>query len=64
MRAFQATRTLCSQDSTGTIPVILVTSKTAEADRIWGLRQGARDYLTKPVQARELLSAIDQAIAA
>ncbi|MEO8599786.1 MAG: response regulator, partial [bacterium] len=40
------------------IPIILCTSKDQETDRIWGLRQGARDYLVKPIDGKELLSKI------
>ncbi|MBR7784319.1 response regulator transcription factor, partial [Undibacterium luofuense] len=40
------------------IPVIICTSKNQETDRIWGLRQGARDYLVKPIDPQELLTKI------
>jgi twitching motility two-component system response regulator PilH len=55
---FQVTRALTRDPETQSIPVILCTSKSAETDRIWGLRQGARDYVTKPVNAEELLAKI------
>jgi twitching motility two-component system response regulator PilH len=55
---FQVVRTLTRDPETQSIPVILCTSKSAETDRIWGLRQGARDYVTKPVDAEELLAKI------
>ena len=55
---FQVVRTLARDPETQAIPVILCTSKSAETDRIWGLRQGARDYITKPVDAEELLAKI------
>jgi twitching motility two-component system response regulator PilH len=55
---FQVVRTLTRDPETQSIPVILCTSKAAETDRIWGLRQGARDYVTKPVNAEELLAKI------
>ena len=64
MNGFQATRTLCKTEATSKIPVIMVTSKTDESDRIWGMRQGAKNYLTKPVKKQTLLSAIDEAMAA
>jgi twitching motility two-component system response regulator PilH len=64
MSGFQATRKLASQESTSDIPVIFVTSKSEESDRIWGMRQGAKDFLTKPVEASTLLSAIEEAMAA
>ena len=55
---FQATRTLTRDDATKHIPVILCTSKSQETDKIWGMRQGARDYITKPVDADELMAKI------
>lgn len=55
---FQITRTLSRDPATGGIPVIICTSKNTETDRIWGLRQGAREYLTKPVQPEVLLARI------
>lgn len=55
---FQVTRLMSRDPETQAIPVILCTSKGAETDRIWGLRQGARCYLTKPIDAEELLSKI------
>jgi twitching motility two-component system response regulator PilH len=58
MNGYQATRTLTRDEATRNIPVIVCTSKGQETDRIWGLRQGAIDYLVKPVNAKELLSKI------
>ncbi len=55
---FQVTRALSRDPVTAAIPVILCTSKSNETDRIWGLRQGAREYLTKPVDADALLAKI------
>jgi twitching motility two-component system response regulator PilH len=55
---FQLTRALSRDPDMQNIPVILCTSKNQETDRIWGLRQGARDYLVKPVDANDLLSKI------
>ena len=55
---FQVVRELSRDPRTQSIPVILCTGKSAETDRIWGLRQGARDYVTKPVDAAELLAKI------
>ena len=63
MSGYQATRTLRRDESTRHIPVILVSSKDGEADRAWGLRQGAKEYVTKPVNARTLLDAISHTIA-
>ncbi len=59
MNGFQATRDLSRDAGTGHIPILIVTTKTMETDRVWGLRQGARDFLTKPVDAKSLLSRID-----
>jgi twitching motility two-component system response regulator PilH len=55
---FQLTRTITRDDRYAGIPVIMCTSKGQETDRVWGLRQGARDYVVKPVDARELLRKI------
>ena len=55
---YQATRTLSRDESTKNIPVIMCTSKGQETDRIWGMRQGARDYIVKPVKQDELLAKI------
>lgn len=57
---FQATRTLARNENTSHIPVIILTSKTGEADRLWGLRQGAKEFLTKPVDPNHLTSVIEQ----
>lgn len=58
MDGFQATRKLHSDEITQDIPIIVVTSKDQETDRAWGLRQGARAFLVKPVAARELLATV------
>jgi len=55
---YQATRALSKDDATKGIPVILCTSKSQETDKVWGMRQGARDYVTKPVNGAELLKKI------
>ena len=55
---FQATRTLSRDDATKRIPIILCTSKGQETDKVWGLRQGARDYIVKPINQAELLAKI------
>jgi twitching motility two-component system response regulator PilH len=55
---FQLTRQLSKDPATQNIPVIMCTSKNQQTDRIWGLRQGARDYIVKPVKADELLGKI------
>jgi twitching motility two-component system response regulator PilH len=58
LNGYQATRTLTRDETTKHIPVIVCTSKGQETDRIWGLRQGAVDYVVKPVDAQDLLSKI------
>ena len=58
LNGYQATRTLTRDDETKTIPIIVCTSKGQETDRIWGLRQGAIDYLVKPLNPEELLQRI------
>lgn len=55
LNGFQATRQLSRDPATATIPVVMVTTKDQETDRIWGLRQGAVDYLVKPVSETELV---------
>lgn len=56
VNGFQATRALMRDPSTQNIPVILCTSKGNETDKIWGMRQGARGYLVKPIRPDELLA--------
>ena len=55
---FQLTRTITRDPRFAGLPVIMCTSKNQETDRVWGLRQGARDYVVKPVQADELIAKI------
>lgn len=58
LNGFQATRQLTKDPDTGHIPVIIVTTKDQETDKVWGRRQGARDYLTKPIDEDTLLKTI------
>ncbi len=58
LNGFQATRAIKKDPLTEKIPVILCTTKDQETDKVWGLRQGAKDYVTKPVNAAELLGKI------
>ncbi|GMW05370.1 MAG: response regulator [Gammaproteobacteria bacterium] len=58
MNGFQATRQLTRNPATASIPVVIVTSKDQETDRIWGLRQGAVSYITKPVGDDDLVAAV------
>ena len=55
---FQATRQIARDEATKHIPVIMCTSKSQETDRIWGLRQGAKDYVVKPIDIAELAAKI------
>jgi twitching motility two-component system response regulator PilH len=55
---FQATRTLARDEATRQIPIIICTSKGQDTDKAWGIKQGARDYIVKPVSAPELLAKI------
>ncbi|CAK0768894.1 Protein PilH [Gammaproteobacteria bacterium] len=55
---FQATRLLNKDPATSSIPVIVVTTKDQEADKVWAFRQGARDYLVKPVFESDLIAKI------
>ena len=57
---FQLTRTITRDPRYLDLPVIMCTSKNQETDRVWGLRQGAKDYVVKPVQADELIAKIKQ----
>lgn len=59
MNGFQATRTLTRDPSTAAVPIVIITTKSMETDRVWGLRQGARAFITKPVNERELLACIN-----
>ena len=58
LNGFQATRMLRGDASTAEIPIIMVTTKDMQTDRTWGLRQGANDYLVKPVDRQLLLERI------
>ena len=55
---FQLTRTITRDPRFADVPVILCTSKNQDTDKLWGLRQGARDYIVKPVNGDELQAKI------
>lgn len=59
---FQATRDLSRNPKTSSIPVIIITTKDQETDKIWGMRQGARDYIVKPANERDLIDRIHRAL--
>lgn len=58
MSGFQATRQLTKDADTAHIPVVIVTTKDQETDKVWGKRQGATDYLVKPVTEAQLVGAV------
>lgn len=62
MNGFQATRKLSKDPVTAAIPIIIVSTKGQETDRVWAMRQGAKDYMTKPVSEPELLDKIKSAL--
>ena len=62
LNGFQATRQLSKNAATSHIPVIIVTTKDQETDRLWGQRQGAKGYLTKPVDDSTLVKAIAEVL--
>ncbi len=58
MSGFEATRAISKDPETSHIPVIICTTKDQETDKAWGLRQGARDYIVKPINAKVLVQKI------
>lgn len=62
MNGFQATRKITRDPETAHIPVIIVSTKNQETDRVWGKRQGAKEYLTKPVNEEELIAVINSVL--
>jgi twitching motility two-component system response regulator PilH len=62
LNGFQATRQISKNQETKHIPVIIVTTKDQETDKVWGKRQGASDYLTKPVDEKLLLETIERVL--
>jgi len=62
LNGFQATRAIAKDPETGHIPIILVTTKDQETDKVWGMRQGAKAYITKPFTEAQLGEAIRGAL--
>jgi twitching motility two-component system response regulator PilH len=62
MSGFQATRALTRDAATSKIPVLIVSTKSMETDRAWGMRQGAVDYVVKPPREEDLLERINQLV--
>jgi twitching motility two-component system response regulator PilH len=58
VNGFQATRQIARDASTKHIPIIIISTKDQATDRVWGKRQGALDYLTKPVDEQRLIDVI------
>lgn len=63
INGFQATRQLATIEETAAIPVIIVTTKDQETDKVWGIRQGAKDYIVKPVKEKDLIDRVNAALA-
>lgn len=64
INGFQATRQITKNPSTSHIPVVIVTTKDQETDRMWGMRQGAVGFLTKPINEKALVQAVSDALTA
>ncbi|WP_290651119.1 response regulator [Aquisalimonas sp.] len=62
VNGFQATRKLTKDPDTAHIPIVIISTKDQETDRIWGMRQGAKDYISKPVTEQTLLEKIQSAL--
>lgn len=62
LNGFQATRQITRSNETSHIPVIIITTKDQETDRVWAKRQGATAFLTKPISEKVLLDAIHSAL--
>ena len=62
INGFQATRQLATIEETKHIPVIIVTTKDQETDKVWGIRQGAKDYIVKPVKESDLITRVNSAL--
>ena len=59
LNGFQATRAISKEATTSQIPVVLVTTKDQETDKVWGMRQGAKAYITKPFTESQLVEIIN-----
>ncbi len=58
MSGFEATRTIAKDPETASIPIIICSTKGQETDKAWGLRQGAKDYIVKPISEKVLMEKI------
>ena len=59
LNGFQATRSITREPTTKHIPIVLVTTKDQDTDRVWGMRQGAKAYITKPFTENQLVEVIN-----
>lgn len=64
VNGFQATRKLSKDPETAGIPIVMISTKDQDTDRIWAKRQGATDYITKPVTEEQLLEKVNAALSA
>ena len=64
LNGFQATRTISKNPDTAHIPIVLVTTKDQETDKAWGMRQGAKAYVTKPIKEEELVAVLKELLPA
>ena len=62
VNGFQATRQISKDPDTAAIPIIVVSAKNQETDRLWAMRQGAREYVVKPVKDADLLAKVKQVL--
>jgi len=60
LNGFQATRTISKDADTAHIPIVLVTTKDQDTDKVWGLRQGAKAYVVKPIKEEELVRTLKE----
>lgn len=58
MNGYEVTRALRKNPDTSAIPIVMISSKGQDTDKIWGMRQGARDYLVKPITEQSLIDKI------
>ena len=63
LNGFQATRAISKEAATAHIPIVLVTTKDQETDKVWGMRQGAKAYITKPFNENQLIDVINGLLA-
>ena len=64
LNGFQATRAISKEATTAHIPIVLVTTKDQETDKVWGMRQGAKAYITKPFTETQLIEVINSLLVA